>query len=674
MSDLGTIQEEDLGAQAKRLATLNELSRLASTGPEFGALLNEAVRLVADALDVEYVEVLELLPDDQDLSCRSSIGWQEEGQGQVRTEAGPASQAAYTLTVGEPVIVDDFATDARFAATPLQRERGIVSGLSVVIQASGQPFGVISAHTARRRRLFRRQDADFLQTVAQILSLVVVGTRRERSQATAALQASDARLQVALEAGRMGTWQWDLQTGVVTWSPTLEAIHGLVPGTFDGSFEAYQRDIHPDDRTRVLATITQTVAEERDHRLEYRIVRPDGVVCWLEARGQFLRDTAGQASGLTGVCVDITERKRAETAREQLLAREQELRAIAEAAETRYRDLFDAVADIILVADAELGYVDANRAACDLLGYSRAELLQMRPADLVEPSRPWAAVDFGRQEADGSWVAEVELRRKDGSMLPVETRARRVDRPGRTVYLGVNRDISERRRLAQMQREFLAEVGHELRNPLTSISGYAQLMRRRAAYTPEAVAAIIGQVEALNRLVGDLIQASQSGAGRLELRRSALDLVQEARVCVEKTQLEATLHTVQLETPVGPLPGVWDKDRLGQIFANLLSNAIKYSPDGGEVVVRIEDEGQQARISIVDQGIGIAAEALPRLFDRFYRIAGATERIPGLGLGLHITRDLVESHGGQIWATSPGPGQGSSFTFTLPYRPADEPG
>jgi signal transduction histidine kinase len=90
-------------------------------------------------------------------------------------------------------------------------------------------------------------------------------------------------------------------------------------------------------------------------------------------------------------------------------------------------------------------------------------------------------------------------------------------------------------------------------------------------------------------------------------------------------------------------------------------------------VVRIEDEGQQARVSIVDQGIGIAAEALPRLFDRLYRIAGATERIPGLGLGLHITRDLVESHGGQIWATSPGPNQGSSFTFTLPYRPMDRP-
>jgi signal transduction histidine kinase len=192
------------------------------------------------------------------------------------------------------------------------------------------------------------------------------------------------------------------------------------------------------------------------------------------------------------------------------------------------------------------------------------------------------------------------------------------------------------------------------------------------AWSPRQPPTLQITVDSLNRLVGDLIHASRSGAGRLELRRSGLDLVQEARACVEKAQMETTLHTVRLETPEGPLQGAWDKDRLGQIFSNLLSNAIKYSPDGGEIVVRIEDEGQQARVSIVDRGIGIAANALPRLFDRFYRIAGATGRVPGLGL--HITRDLVESHGGRIWATSAGPGQGSSFTFTLPYRPVDEPG
>jgi signal transduction histidine kinase len=101
-----------------------------------------------------------------------------------------------------------------------------------------------------------------------------------------------------------------------------------------------------------------------------------------------------------------------------------------------------------------------------------------------------------------------------------------------------------------------------------------------------------------------------------------------------------------------------------------LLNAIKYSPDGGEIVVRIEDQGDQAQVSIRDHGIGIATEALPRLFDRFYRIEGATGAAPGLGLGLHITRALVEAHGGQIQATS-SVGHGSTLTFTLPYR-ADE--
>ena len=138
----------------------------------------------------------------------------------------------------------------------------------------------------------------------------------DRAASREQLRRTEAKLNVALDAGRMGVWVWETTTGRVTWSVTLEEIHGLSPGTFEGTFEAYQRDIHPEDKERVLGTIRETYENQRDHHLEYRIVRPDGEVRWVAARGKVISDTEGQSSGMTGICMDVTEQKHAEQARE----------------------------------------------------------------------------------------------------------------------------------------------------------------------------------------------------------------------------------------------------------------------------------------------------------------------------------------------------------------------
>jgi PAS domain S-box-containing protein len=138
----------------------------------------------------------------------------------------------------------------------------------------------------------------------------------ERAASHEQLRRAEAKLSIALDAARMGVWVWEATTGRVTWSPTLEEIHGLSPGTFEGTFDAYQRDVHPEDKERVLETIRETYENQRDHELEYRIVRPDGEVRWLAARGKVFSDTDGQSTGMTGICMDVTERKHAEHVRE----------------------------------------------------------------------------------------------------------------------------------------------------------------------------------------------------------------------------------------------------------------------------------------------------------------------------------------------------------------------
>ena len=144
----------------------------------------------------------------------------------------------------------------------------------------------------------------------------------------AALRQSESRLQLALEAGRMGTWDWDVRTNKVAWSPSLEAAHGLAPGTFPGTFEAFQEQIHPDDRAYVLASIRQVLEAGEDYRIEYRSVGPDGRVRWFEARGKLFRDEAGRPLRMAGVCMDITERKQAE----------EEIRRLNETLERRVRE------------------------------------------------------------------------------------------------------------------------------------------------------------------------------------------------------------------------------------------------------------------------------------------------------------------------------------------------
>lgn len=227
-------------------------------------------------------------------------------------------------------------------------------------------------------------------------------------------------------------------------------------------------------------------------------------------------------------------------------------------------------------------------------------------------------------------------------------------------------DVSARVRAERTQQDFVAMASHDLATPVTVLRARAQLMQRRQAYDEAAIAAIIEQTTRMERLIADLRDLVRLEAGQIELRRVAVDLRDVARESAERVRVQATAHAVRIETPRDPLRGEWDPDRLGQVLDNLLGNAVKYSQTGGDIVVRVMACGGEARIAVADRGEGIPAEALPRLFERYYR-ADRGEEGSGLGIGLYISRMLVEAHGGRIWAES-APGQGSTFTVALPFE------
>jgi signal transduction histidine kinase len=226
------------------------------------------------------------------------------------------------------------------------------------------------------------------------------------------------------------------------------------------------------------------------------------------------------------------------------------------------------------------------------------------------------------------------------------------------------REITREREALRAKDALFAVVGHELRNPLTSIHGYSQMMSRQLGIVQQ-------QVDQLGRLLADFMAASALESGELPLSRERLDLADLARSAADRFRGAHEKRTLRLELgDAAPIAG--DPARLAQVIDNLLGNAAKYSPLDQEIVLAVRQEGEAAVLEVRDRGVGIAPEHLPHLFDRFYRAPGpGTEQVKGLGLGLAIARDLIAAHGGEITAESAGLGQGSTFRVRLPL--ASEP-
>ena len=260
---------------------------------------------------------------------------------------------------------------------------------------------------------------------------------------------------------------------------------------------------------------------------------------------------------------------------------------------------------------------------------------------------------------------EARVRRPDGRERFVEARADFILHDGeRVAMISAIRDITERKQAERTQQDFMAMPSHDLLTPVTVLRARLQLLQRRQRYDEASVTSMLEQTTRIERLITDLRELVQVEGGQLTLRVTPVDLGELARHAADRLRFQTTRHTLRIEAPEFSIVGHWDRDRLGQVLDNLLTNAVTYSPLGGEVVLRVALTDGEARLSVTDQGPGIPTEFVPHLFKRFYR-GEHRGGDAGLGLGLYISRMLVEAHGGRIWTDS-APGAGSTFTIALP--------
>ncbi len=412
--------------------------------------------------------------------------------------------------------------------------------------------------------------------------------------------------------------------------------------------------------------------------------------------------TAWIEAALAELSASIEELKVAE---EEILSQNEELafaNAQAEYERHRYRELFMAAPYGQVITDLKGAIIEGNRAAAELFGTGATANLAGKPLALL--------VDNGDRDRFVRWLAllkdashdasvceecggtaEYQLREmgRDGMTFPCEvTAAPLKDRQGKIDTIRwVLRDVSDRERAAHAARladearrkdEFLAVLGHELRNPLAAITLAADILLGHAGDAARkrwAAEVVQRHADQLRRLVEDLLDVSRVSHGKIELDRQGIDVRQVVAAAIESCQagLTGRGHELVVSLPDGPLVMVADAGRLTQVVSNLVDNAAKYTPSGGRVEVVLSSADGSLRLTVKDNGIGIAPDMLERIFGAYQQakggaVGGARER--GLGLGLALVKELVALHGGTVQAASEGPGKGSMFVIELPIEAA----
>ncbi|WP_409269245.1 MASE4 domain-containing protein [Massilia sp. BHUDP2] len=493
------------------------------------------------------------------------------------------------------------------------------------------------------------------------------------------LQETQQVLGLALEAGRMGVFSWDLVKDRAWWSPEVEHnILGLRPGELAQEPGALTPYVFPEDRERLRAQIRDCIGKRRECDVEFRLRDAQGHARWASARGKARYDEDGRATVVFGVLADITERKRGEAAAAEM--------------EMHFHTLADELPEIAWMARPDGWIYWFNRRWHEYTGLSQGEAEGWGWRQVNEPTLvPAIVARWQHSVATGEpYEMVVPLRGTDGRWRQFLSRAVALrNSEGQIIHwFGVNADITAQTeaeqalKLADQRKdEFLATLAHELRNPLAPIRNASALLARMPGLpsnVERAFAIIDRQSRHLARLVDDLLEVSRITQGKIALRKtevSLVDCLSDALHAVEGA-LKAAGHEVLVHLPGDPLYAYADSTRMVQCFLNLLNNAIKFTPHGGVISVSAERLPGQAKIAISDSGIGIAPEHIKDIFGLFSQVTPALERSQGgLGIGLSLVKGFVELHGGSVEATSEGAGSGSTFTVCLPLieRPAASP-
>ena len=406
------------------------------------------------------------------------------------------------------------------------------------------------------------------------------------------------------------------------------------------------------------------------------VKRLDGKKIFIQINFQLNKNFNGNPISSEGTLIEITQR----------IMTEQKLKESGE----KYRRLFESSTDGIVSSDMEGGLIDANKSFLDMLGYSKEELLKLNFRDITPPK--WYEMEDNLlfkqlAEEKGGGAHKKEYIRKDGTIFPINIRfwILNDEQGDPNTMWAIVRDITdwktseeERKELNELKTEFLRRASHELKTPLISIKGFSELIM--SSYEEELNPEVISDLEEItsgcNRLqtiINDLLHASRLESIDPKPRLEEEDLTFLIKYCVNelKSVIIKRNHSLNLELH-DSLIMKFEKEEIHDVISNLLINAIKYTPPNGNITIKTKQLEENVIVSVRDNGIGFNRDQRKSIFKQFGKIErygqGLDLEIDGTGLGLYISKRIVESHGGKIWMESEGINKGSTFYFSLPLN------
>ena len=502
----------------------------------------------------------------------------------------------------------------------------------------------------------------------------------ERKAAEAAASTIAERLALALDAARLGTWDWNVETREVLWSSEHNAMFDLPIGQRVGNLQDGIERIHPEDREHVIGELQAAMLARRDSEVEMRAVHRDGSLRWVLSRGRALYGPAGKPTRMIGIVQDITAHKTAEKA-----LRESEERF-------RLANFHSPFPVMLHTDDGEVLMV--NDAWTHITGYCPEQILSIEDwlnlayeseseRDAIREFLANAWGHIGTDEILGRRIrcAGGEVRRwdvsgttlgrlPDGRWLRLVTAVDVTERHQQETELRSAKEQAERANAAKSM--FLSRMSHELRTPLNAILGFGQLLELGSIGKEDrqCVDHILRGGRYLLALIDEVLDLSRVEAGELSLKPTVIRLEKMVRECLDfvgkMAQAKGVTCSFKIATAASRV-AVWaDEQRLRQVLLNLLSNAIKYNRAGGQVVLTWKQRaGSTVRLEVRDTGAGLSPEGLERLFVPFERLGQEFGEVEGTGLGLVVSKRLVDAMDGTLGAESQA-GRGSTFWVELP--------